>query len=77
MKPPESVSYRILNNFFSVGLNSSLISGPGGIRHTLNISEIRRHIAQVNELQQIYNEDIYGPMQNDTVIIVIQASIAG
>lgn len=38
----------------------------------LNISEIIRSIMHHNEIQQVYNEDIYGPIQNDTVIIVVQ-----
>lgn len=37
-----------------------------------NISEIRRIIERNNEAQIIYNYDLYGPVQNDTIIIVIQ-----
>ncbi|XP_034839008.1 alpha-1,6-mannosyl-glycoprotein 2-beta-N-acetylglucosaminyltransferase [Maniola hyperantus] len=37
-----------------------------------NVSDILRAIQRVNEAQTIYNEDIFGPVQNDTVIIAIQ-----
>ncbi|XP_048002837.1 alpha-1,6-mannosyl-glycoprotein 2-beta-N-acetylglucosaminyltransferase isoform X2 [Leguminivora glycinivorella] len=37
-----------------------------------NITEIRRAIKRYNDAQTIYNEDIYGPVLNDTVIIAIQ-----
>lgn len=55
-----------------LGLNSSAIAGNSDVQLPLNISEILRNIAHYNELQQVYNEDIYGPIQNDTVVIVIQ-----
>lgn len=41
---------------------------------THNIDEIRRNIARYNELQSILNEDLFGPLQNDSVIIVVQVS---
>ncbi|XP_073966322.1 alpha-1,6-mannosyl-glycoprotein 2-beta-N-acetylglucosaminyltransferase-like isoform X3 [Choristoneura fumiferana] len=37
-----------------------------------NITEIRRSIKRYNDAQTIYNEDIFGPVQNDTIIIAIQ-----
>ncbi|XP_022831918.1 alpha-1,6-mannosyl-glycoprotein 2-beta-N-acetylglucosaminyltransferase isoform X3 [Spodoptera litura] len=37
-----------------------------------NITEIKQAIKRFNEAQTIYNEDIFGPVQNDTVIIAIQ-----
>uniref|UniRef100_A0A182ITM0 Uncharacterized protein n=1 Tax=Anopheles atroparvus TaxID=41427 RepID=A0A182ITM0_ANOAO len=39
---------------------------------TVNISEILRMIQRYNEFQTVLNEDIYGPLQNDSVIIVVQ-----
>ncbi|XP_052869221.1 alpha-1,6-mannosyl-glycoprotein 2-beta-N-acetylglucosaminyltransferase isoform X2 [Anopheles cruzii] len=45
--------------------------GSDGPR-TANISEILRMIHRYNELQTVLNEDIYGPLQNDSVIIVVQ-----
>lgn len=34
--------------------------------------EILRNIYKYNMAQTIINEDIFGPIQNDTIIIVIQ-----
>ncbi|XP_044740809.1 alpha-1,6-mannosyl-glycoprotein 2-beta-N-acetylglucosaminyltransferase [Chrysoperla carnea] len=49
------------------------INGSGIAQYAnLNISEIRRHIAHYNDMQLVYNEDLFGPLQNDSVIIVIQ-----
>lgn len=43
--------------------------------HPPNITEIRRLIAKHNELQLVLNEYVFGPLQNDSVIIVVQVSI--
>uniref|UniRef100_A0A0K8TSY9 Alpha-1,6-mannosyl-glycoprotein 2-beta-N-acetylglucosaminyltransferase n=1 Tax=Tabanus bromius TaxID=304241 RepID=A0A0K8TSY9_TABBR len=40
--------------------------------HYPNISEIRKMIVKYNEAQMVINEDIFGPLQNDSVIIVVQ-----
>lgn len=40
----------------------------------LNITEIKKVIAQYNLQQTVHNEDIFGPLQNDSVIIVVQVS---
>lgn len=40
--------------------------------HPPNISEILRLISKYNELQIVLNEDVFGPLQNDSVILVIQ-----
>lgn len=53
-------------------LNGSLINTA--YRPSLNISEIKKVIAQYNLQQTLYNEDIFGPLQNDSVIIVVQVS---
>ncbi|XP_041983644.1 alpha-1,6-mannosyl-glycoprotein 2-beta-N-acetylglucosaminyltransferase isoform X5 [Aricia agestis] len=37
-----------------------------------NVSDIRRAIRRYNDAQTVYNEDIFGPVQNDTIIIAIQ-----
>ncbi|XP_049784251.1 alpha-1,6-mannosyl-glycoprotein 2-beta-N-acetylglucosaminyltransferase isoform X1 [Schistocerca cancellata] len=37
-----------------------------------NISDIRRSIERYNEMQTIHNEEVFGPVQNDTLIIVVQ-----
>lgn len=39
-----------------------------------SIYEMQRNIARYNELQSVLNEDLFGPLQNDSVIIVIQVS---
>ncbi|XP_071054481.1 alpha-1,6-mannosyl-glycoprotein 2-beta-N-acetylglucosaminyltransferase isoform X2 [Onthophagus taurus] len=41
-------------------------------RTSLNITEIKKFIAQCNLQQTIYNEDLFGPLQNDSVIIIVQ-----
>ncbi|KAK7572144.1 hypothetical protein V9T40_014616 [Parthenolecanium corni] len=38
----------------------------------LDIKEIQRRIDQYNSLQTILNEDIFGPLQNDSLVIIIQ-----
>lgn len=38
----------------------------------LTIPEILKSIKRYNDAQTINNEDIFGPVQNDTIIIVIQ-----
>lgn len=38
----------------------------------MNISEIVKNIARYNMQQTVINEDIFGPLQNNSVIIVIQ-----
>lgn len=65
--------------------NGSLAAGPNGsypanaadLRQSPNISEIKRNIAQYNLQQTIYNEDTFGLLQNDSVVIVIQVGAAG
>lgn len=39
-----------------------------------NITEIKRQIIRYNEMQLVLNEDAFGPLQNDSVIIVVQVS---
>ena len=39
-----------------------------------NVIEMLRNIARYNELQSILNEDLFGPLQNDSVIIVVQVT---
>ena len=43
-----------------------------GSRAALNISDIRRSIERYNEAQQVLNEELFGPVQNDSLIIVVQ-----
>ncbi|XP_069701415.1 alpha-1,6-mannosyl-glycoprotein 2-beta-N-acetylglucosaminyltransferase isoform X2 [Periplaneta americana] len=50
---------------------SAAQSGASG-RGALNISDIRRNIERYNDLQQVLNEELFGPVQNDSLIIVVQ-----
>lgn len=45
-----------------------------GQEYPLNISEIKRQIAHYNDIQFVYNEEKFGPLQNDSVVIVVQVS---
>lgn len=38
----------------------------------LDIKEIQRRVDQYNHMQTILNEDIFGPLQNDSLVIIIQ-----
>lgn len=40
--------------------------------HPLNISEMQANMERANEMQTIHNDDIFGPLQNDSLVIVIQ-----
>jgi alpha-1,6-mannosyl-glycoprotein beta-1,2-N-acetylglucosaminyltransferase len=37
-----------------------------------NVSDMQRSIERYNEYQTIINEEVFGPLQNDSVIIVVQ-----
>ena len=59
---------------------STLNGGVGGsvsfvdLYHPPNITEIKRQIAKYNDMQLVLNEYTFGPLQNDSVIIVVQVS---
>ncbi|XP_039282321.1 alpha-1,6-mannosyl-glycoprotein 2-beta-N-acetylglucosaminyltransferase isoform X3 [Nilaparvata lugens] len=40
--------------------------------HRLTIDEIRHNIEKYNQMQTVHNEDLFGPLLNDSLIIVIQ-----
>ncbi|XP_017131688.1 alpha-1,6-mannosyl-glycoprotein 2-beta-N-acetylglucosaminyltransferase isoform X1 [Drosophila elegans] len=42
------------------------------VYHPPNITEIKRQIGRYNDMQSVLNEDVFGPLQNDSVIIVVQ-----
>ncbi|XP_062560624.1 alpha-1,6-mannosyl-glycoprotein 2-beta-N-acetylglucosaminyltransferase isoform X2 [Armigeres subalbatus] len=56
----------------TVGQNGTHAGLGDSAQRSANISEILRMINRYNELQTILNEDIFGPLQNDSVIIVVQ-----
>lgn len=58
-----------------VGQNGTNSANTAYNKWSLNISDIKRNIAQYNLQQTVYNEDIFGPLQNDSVVIVIQVTI--
>ncbi|XP_060516144.1 alpha-1,6-mannosyl-glycoprotein 2-beta-N-acetylglucosaminyltransferase isoform X2 [Cylas formicarius] len=58
-------------NFTVIGPNGTY-SNIGYFKTILNISEIKRNIAQYNQQQLVYNEDTFGPLQNDSIVIVVQ-----
>ena len=40
-----------------------------------NISYIQTHIKKINQEQKIFNEEIFGPIDSDTTVIVIQGCV--
>lgn len=58
-------------NRTGVGANGTVMNSME-YKVPLNISEIKRNIALYNSQQTVYNEDIFGPLQNDSIVIVIQ-----
>lgn len=54
------------------GQNGTHVGPNEGSQRSTNISEILRMIHRYNEMQSVLNEDIFGPLQNDSVIIVVQ-----
>ncbi|XP_046998813.1 alpha-1,6-mannosyl-glycoprotein 2-beta-N-acetylglucosaminyltransferase isoform X1 [Schistocerca americana] len=53
--------------------NGSAVAAAAGLPVPRpNISDIRRSIERYNEMQTIHNEEVFGPVQNDTLIIVVQ-----
>ncbi|KAL9694384.1 hypothetical protein quinque_013669 [Culex quinquefasciatus] len=54
------------------GQNGTHVGTNEGSQRSANISEILRMIHRYNEMQSVLNEDIFGPLQNDSVIIVVQ-----
>lgn len=54
--------------------NSTAQNGQPAQNQQPSIDEMQRNIARYNELQSVLNEDLFGPLQNDSVIIVIQVT---
>jgi alpha-1,6-mannosyl-glycoprotein beta-1,2-N-acetylglucosaminyltransferase len=69
------------NNSHAVGATNAsdaAAAGQNGAangRASLNISEIRRNIERYNDMQQVLNEELFGPVQNDSLIIVVQVRL--
>ncbi|KAH8408015.1 hypothetical protein KR222_011106, partial [Zaprionus bogoriensis] len=80
---PHSRNHSVATAGGSMGGRLSMLEsrGAGGAAATTisfdvyrppNITEIKRQIIRYNEMQLVLNEDAFGPLQNDSVIIVIQ-----
>lgn len=54
--------------------NNSLSDSQNIVSNSPGVDEMLRNIAHYNDLQSVLNEDIFGPLQNDSVIIVVQVS---
>lgn len=77
MVPPVYRKYltaKIRNHTLASAGNSNNTAQNGQPVHNQqpSIDEMQRNIARYNELQSVLNEDLFGPLQNDSVIIVIQ-----
>ncbi|XP_023721955.1 alpha-1,6-mannosyl-glycoprotein 2-beta-N-acetylglucosaminyltransferase isoform X1 [Cryptotermes secundus] len=59
------------NSSHAVGATNASDTAASG-RAPFNISEIRRNIERYNDMQQVLNEELFGPVQNDSLIIVVQ-----
>ncbi|XP_023036388.1 alpha-1,6-mannosyl-glycoprotein 2-beta-N-acetylglucosaminyltransferase isoform X4 [Drosophila willistoni] len=59
-------------NSTSAGAMATATTLNFDVYHPPNMTEIKRQIIRYNEMQLVLNEDIFGPLQNDSVIIVIQ-----
>lgn len=53
---------------------NSTTEGQNHPAQSSNVIEMLRNIARYNELQSVLNEDLFGPLQNDSVIIVVQVN---
>jgi len=56
----------------TTGGGGGAITSYAEVYHPPNITEIKQQINRYNEMQLVLNEDTFGPLQNDSVIIVIQ-----
>ncbi|XP_059050379.1 alpha-1,6-mannosyl-glycoprotein 2-beta-N-acetylglucosaminyltransferase [Achroia grisella] len=63
--PPELHKYLTVHPK-NISANSTEKVGPK------NVTDIRKAIEKYNDAQIIHNEDIFGPVQNDTIIIAVQ-----
>lgn len=62
--------HRIIVSFVSAATNNSQ---PNNERYqAANMSDIQRSIERYNEYQTIINEEIFGPLMNNSIIIVVQ-----
>lgn len=73
MVPPIFHKYlTIKSRYQTYAGNGSLHVGVVEPYHPPNITEMRAYIERYNEMQMVLNEDVFGSLQNDSVIIVVQ-----
>lgn len=70
MKPRNQTSFSNNNNNKN-NSNSTIEAYVRALRSS-SAEEMLRNIARYNDLQSVLNEDLFGPLQNDSVIIVVQ-----
>lgn len=63
------VSNQIMNEISVISQQSDIVGNDSLL---FNISEIQRSIERYNDYQTIINEEVFGPLANDSVIIVVQ-----
>lgn len=68
MKPRNQT---IFNNNSKTSSNSTIEAYVRAM-HSSSNDEMLRNMARYNELQSVLNEDLFGPLANDSVIIVVQ-----
>lgn len=56
----------------TAGSNSSQATNNNDRYQAFNISDTQRSMERYNEYQTIINEEVFGPLMNDSVIIVVQ-----
>nr|CAD7399341.1 unnamed protein product [Timema cristinae] len=67
---PEVIDAQTMQQHSANATDSQNQNGSG--RPLLNISDIKRNIERYNDLQTVLNEDVFGPVQNDSLVIVVQ-----
>ena len=56
----------------AAGKDSSAVSDGGGAAALENVADVLRTMREMNEAQTVRNEEIFGPVTNETVVIAIQ-----
>lgn len=73
--PPVYHKYLTAKNRNHTGVNNGTAqNGQQDQIQQAAIERMQQNIARYNELQSVLNEDIFGPLQNDSVIIVVQVN---
>lgn len=74
MKPRNQTSFNNNNNNNKSNSSSTIEAYVHALRSS-GAEEMLRNIARYNELQSVLNEDLFGPLQNDSVVIVVQVNL--